>query len=99
MFYCVYYNRSCAEEAIRTLNGTPLGGQSIRLSWGRSPSNKQVESNQSYGSGAGGGSGYYGYTAPGYEQYGYAPPPQDPSMYYAGYPGYGSYAQPPQQQQ
>lgn len=35
-------NRSCAEEALRMLNGTPLGGQNIRLSWGRSPSNKQV---------------------------------------------------------
>lgn len=25
------------------LNGTLLGGQNIRLSWGRSPANKQVE--------------------------------------------------------
>lgn len=41
-------------------------------------------------------SGYYGYT-PGYETYGYAPPPQDPNLYYAGYPGYGNYQ--PQQQQ
>ncbi|CAK9187068.1 unnamed protein product, partial [Ilex paraguariensis] len=29
-------------EALRMLNGTQLGGQNIRLSWGRSPSNKQV---------------------------------------------------------
>lgn len=35
-------NRSSAEEALRMLNGSTLGGQSIRLSWGRSPSNKQV---------------------------------------------------------
>lgn len=43
--------------------------------------------------------GYYGY-GNGYESYGYAPAvPQDPNMYYAGgYPGYGSYQQPPQQQ-
>ncbi|KAL2244915.1 UNVERIFIED_CONTAM: Polyadenylate-binding protein RBP45 [Sesamum indicum] len=37
-----FTDRSCAEEALRILNGTQLGGQSIRLSWGRSPSNKQV---------------------------------------------------------
>lgn len=34
--------RACAEEALLMLNGTQLGGQAIRLSWGRSPSNKQV---------------------------------------------------------
>ncbi|KAL6562236.1 hypothetical protein OROGR_003243 [Orobanche gracilis] len=85
-----FADRSCAEEALRMLNGTQLGGQSIRLSWGRSFSNKQVDPNQWSG-------GYYGY-APGYETYGYAPAAQDPNMYYAGYPGYGNYP-PPQQQQ
>ncbi|KAL6546740.1 Polyadenylate-binding protein rbp45 [Orobanche minor] len=85
-----FVDRSCAEEALRMLNGTQLGGQSIRLSWGRSVSNKQVDPNQWSG-------GYYGY-APGYETYGYAPAAQDPNMYYAGYPGYGNYP-PPQQQQ
>lgn len=83
-----FADRSSAEEALRVLNGSTLGGQSIRLSWGRSPSNKQADPSQF-------SSGYYGYT-PGYETYGYAPPPQDPNMYYAGYPGYGSYQ--PQQQ-
>ena len=39
--------------------------------------------------------GYYGY-AQGYEAYGYAPPPQDPNMYYGAYPGYGNYQQPQQ---
>lgn len=34
--------RSSAEEAIRMLNGTQIGGQNVRLSWGRSPQNKQV---------------------------------------------------------
>ncbi|KAL1560104.1 Polyadenylate-binding protein rbp45 [Salvia divinorum] len=87
-----YAERSCAEDALRILNGTLLGGQSIRLSWGRSPSNKQVDPTQWSGS------GYYGY-APGYETYGYAPPAQDPNLYYAGYPGYGNYPPPPQQQQ
>ncbi|EYU27806.1 hypothetical protein ABFS82_13G123400 [Erythranthe guttata] len=87
-----YADRSGAEEALRLLNGTQLGGQSIRLSWGRSPSNKQVVPNQWSG-------GYYGYT-PGYETYGYAPAAaaaQDPNLYYAGYPGYGNYPPPPQQ--
>ncbi|KAG8385727.1 hypothetical protein BUALT_Bualt03G0075300 [Buddleja alternifolia] len=86
-----FADRSCAEESIRMLNGTQLGGQSIRLSWGRSPSNKQTQAdpNPSYG-------GYYGY-APGYEAYGYGAAAQDPNLYYAGYPGYGNY--PPQQQQ
>ncbi|XP_047940740.1 polyadenylate-binding protein RBP45-like isoform X2 [Salvia hispanica] len=88
-----YAERSCAEDALRILNGTPLGGQSIRLSWGRSPSNKQVDPNQWSGS------GYYGYTPTGYETYGYAPQAQDPNLYYAGYPGYGNYPPPPQQQQ
>jgi hypothetical protein len=37
-----YFFRASAEEAIRVLNGSQLGGQSIRLSWGRSPANKQV---------------------------------------------------------
>ena len=41
------------------------------------------------------GGGYYGY-AQGYEAYGYAPPPQDPNMYYGAYPGYGNYQQPQQ---
>lgn len=35
-------SRACAEQALAGLNGTQLGAQNIRLSWGRSPSNKQV---------------------------------------------------------
>ena len=34
--------RACAEQGLNALNGTQLGGQSIRLSWGRTTSNKQV---------------------------------------------------------
>lgn len=44
--------------------------------------------------------GYYGYSQ-GYD-YGYAAAaaaPQDPNMYYRGYPGYGNYQQPQQSQQ
>ncbi|XP_059437838.1 polyadenylate-binding protein RBP45-like [Corylus avellana] len=93
-----FVDRSCAEEALRMLNGTQLGGQNIRLSWGRSPSNKQAgisagvqsqpDPNQWNGA-------YYGY-AYGHEGYGYAPAPQDPNMY--GYP-YGNYQQQAPQQQ
>jgi RNA recognition motif-containing protein len=93
-----FSDRSCAEEALRQLNGTQLAGQSIRLSWGRSTTNRQTQADASQWSGGGGG--YYGYT-PGYEAYGYAPAAaatQDPNMYYAGHPGYGSYPQQPQQQ-
>ncbi|XP_059662494.1 polyadenylate-binding protein RBP45-like isoform X2 [Cornus florida] len=86
-----FVNRACAEQALSVLNGTQLGGQNIRLSWGRSPSNKQTQSDQTQWNG-----GYYGY-AQGYDAYGgYAPPPQDPTMYYGGYPGYTNYQQPPQ---
>ncbi|KAI4295881.1 hypothetical protein L6164_035879 [Bauhinia variegata] len=93
-----FADRSCAEEALRMLNGTVLGGQNVRLSWGRSPSNKQAQPDQNQWNGGG---GYYGY-AQGYENYGYAPTAagagaQDPNMY-GGYPGYSNY-QPPQQQQ
>ncbi|ESR62278.1 hypothetical protein CICLE_v10015407mg [Citrus x clementina] len=89
-----FADRSCAEEALRMLNGTQLGGQNIRLSWGRSPSNKQAQPDPNQWN-----AGYYGY-AQGYENYGYAAAaPQDPSMYYGGYPGYGNYQQPQQPQQ
>ncbi|KAG2536881.1 hypothetical protein PVAP13_9NG230100 [Panicum virgatum] len=88
-----YSNRASAEEAIRVLNGTQLGGQSVRLSWGRSPANKQPQQEQNQWS-----SGYYGYPQ-GYDPYGYARPPQDPAMYaYTAYPGYGNYQQQPPQQ-
>ncbi|OAY24716.1 polyadenylate-binding protein RBP45B isoform X2 [Manihot esculenta] len=88
-----FADRSCAEEALRMLNGAQLSGQNIRLSWGRSPSNKQPQPEAAQWN-----AGYYGY-AQGYENYGYAPAPQDPNVYYGGYPGYGNYQQPQQQQQ
>ncbi|XP_010433418.1 PREDICTED: polyadenylate-binding protein RBP45C [Camelina sativa] len=89
-----FANRACAEQALSMLNGTQLGGQSVRLSWGHSPSNKQTQTDQ--GQYGGGGGGYYGYPPQGYEAYGYAPPPQDPNAYYGGYAGggYGNYQQP-----
>eukprot|EP00262_Sarcandra_glabra_P022163 TRINITY_DN96_c0_g3_i1.p1 TRINITY_DN96_c0_g3~~TRINITY_DN96_c0_g3_i1.p1 ORF type:complete len:478 (-),score=115.22 TRINITY_DN96_c0_g3_i1:274-1521(-) len=94
-----FANRACAEEALLMLNGTPLGGQNIRLSWGRSPSNKQdssagwVQPQSDPNQWNNGGYGAYGY-GQGYEAYGYAQPPQDPNMYaYGAYPGYGNYQQ------
>ncbi|KAL8205629.1 hypothetical protein R6Q57_009180 [Mikania cordata] len=96
-----FANRQCAEQALSRLNGTELGGQNVRLSWGRSPSSKQGQPEQAqYGAGGGGSGGYYGY-GQGYETaYGYAPPAQDPNAYYgvyAGAGGYGGYQPPPQQ--
>ena len=38
-FICV---RSNAEEALQGLNGSVIGKQTVRLSWGRNPANKQV---------------------------------------------------------
>ncbi|KAI3740965.1 hypothetical protein L2E82_31440 [Cichorium intybus] len=84
-----FTDRNCAEEALRMLQGTQIGGQTVRLSWGRSPSNKQGQTEQSQYNGGG---GYYGY-GQGYETYGYAPVAQNPAMYYGGYPGYGGYPQ------
>jgi len=39
---CFVAFSTCAEQALSMLNGTQIAGQNIRLSWGRSPSNKQV---------------------------------------------------------
>ncbi|KAL6990796.1 Polyadenylate-binding protein rbp45 [Sarracenia purpurea var. burkii] len=85
-----FADRQCAEEALRMLNGTQLGGQNIRLSWGRSPSNKQTQLDPNQWNG-----GYYGYPQ-GYETYGYTAATQDPNLHYGNYPGYGNYQQPPQ---
>ncbi|KAG2300935.1 hypothetical protein Bca52824_037407 [Brassica carinata] len=79
-----FTEKSCAEEAIRTLNGMQLGGTTVRLSWGRSPSSKQAADPSQY---------YYGGYGQGQEHYGYSMP-QDPNAYYGGYPG--GYQQPPQ---
>ncbi|XP_062183938.1 RNA-binding protein L-like [Phragmites australis] len=98
-----FVTRPSAEQALLMLQGTLIGGQNVRLSWGRSLSNKQTQPQQEpnqWGASAG---GYYGGYGQGYEAYGggYAQP-QDPNMYgYAGYPNYQQQpvAQQPQQQQ
>lgn len=42
ILYLFLCTRSSAEEAIQRLNGTVIGKQTVRLSWGRTPVNKQV---------------------------------------------------------
>ncbi|CAN1323743.1 Polyadenylate-binding protein RBP47C [Linum perenne] len=92
-----FANRSNAEEALQKLNGTVIGKQTVRLSWGRNPANKQLRAefaNQWSSTSAG---AYYGGQI--YDTYGYVvqpPTPHDPRMYaaaYGAYPLYGSHQQ------
>ncbi|CAK9195246.1 unnamed protein product [Sphagnum troendelagicum] len=75
-----FTHRACAEEALQRVQGTVIGAQSVRLSWGRSPVNKQRQASPAgwgqpqqdpnqWNDGAIGG--YYGAYAPGYDQYNY----------------------------
>ncbi|KAF8095041.1 hypothetical protein N665_0343s0002 [Sinapis alba] len=74
--FVMFSEKSCAEEALKMLNGMQLGGTTVRLSWGRSPSSKQAaDSSQCYYRGYGQGQEHYGYSMP-----------QDPNAYYGGYP-------------
>ncbi|KAG5044909.1 hypothetical protein JHK86_014315 [Glycine max] len=83
--------RNNAEEALQKLNGTTIGKQMVRLSWGRNPANKQFRAD--FGNAWSGA--YYG--GPVYDGYGYAlPPSHDPSIYaaaYGAYPIYGGHQQ------
>jgi len=88
-----FTSRSCAKEAIQMLNGSQIGGQKARLSWGHSTQNRQAsqhDANNQYN-----GNNYYRYQQLGNEGYSYgAPNAQDPSIQnYYGYPGYGKYEQ------
>ncbi|KAL7002790.1 Polyadenylate-binding protein rbp47 [Sarracenia purpurea var. burkii] len=80
-----FANRSNAEDAMQSLNGAVIGKQKVRLSWGRSPANRQLRmdsNNQLNGA-------YYG--RQGYGGYGYTVPQnQDPSMYAAAAGAYGA---------
>ncbi|XP_021767656.1 polyadenylate-binding protein RBP47C-like [Chenopodium quinoa] len=81
-----FANRGHAEEALNKLNGSVIGKQTVRLSWGRNPANKQ--SRGDYGNQWNGG--YYGGHI--YDGgYGYLPHPHDPSMYAAAAAAYGAY--------
>nr|GMD93678.1 polyadenylate-binding protein RBP47-like [Ipomoea batatas] len=90
-----FAKRNDAEEALQKLKGLVIGKQTVRLSWGRNPANKETRGefmNQWTGP-------YYGGHF--YNGYGYAfPSPHDPSMYaaaaatpYGAYPMYGSHRQ------
>ncbi|GKU99334.1 hypothetical protein SLEP1_g12200 [Rubroshorea leprosula] len=73
-----FADRKNAEDAMTSLNGTTIGKQTVRLSWGRSPAHKQWrgEHNNHW-------NGAY-YRGQGYTGYGYAiQPNQDPNMYAA----------------
>ncbi|KAF9597387.1 hypothetical protein IFM89_017733 [Coptis chinensis] len=84
--------RQSAEASIQRLNGTMIGQQTVRLSWGRSMTAKQDQpgawaqpADPNQWSGA-----YYGY-GQGYDAYGYGAAP-DPSLYsYGAYAGYGQH--------
>uniref|UniRef100_A0A0D3F6P5 RRM domain-containing protein n=1 Tax=Oryza barthii TaxID=65489 RepID=A0A0D3F6P5_9ORYZ len=82
-----FVSRTDAEEALQGLNGSVIGKQAVRLSWGRSPSHKQSRAD----SGSRRNNMYYG--TPFYGGYGYASPVPHPNMYaaaYGAYPVYGS---------
>lgn len=61
-----FANRKSAENAIQTLNGTVIGKQTVRLSWGRTPGNKQWrgDSGNQWNGAHHGGYGGYGYAVP-----------------------------------
>ena len=78
-----FVQRSNAEEALQGLNGTVIGKQTVRLSWGRNPANKQSrpDSGNQWNSLYYGGQPYQGYV--------YAAPFPDPRVYGA-YSFYGN---------
>ncbi|PNT77230.1 hypothetical protein BRADI_1g59700v3 [Brachypodium distachyon] len=82
--FVTYLNRASAEEAMRILNGSLLGDNTIRISWGRSLYHKQKhDQNQWNGERQGSGPGYRSH-------------PEDPKMH--GYTGHPEYPHYPQQQ-
>ncbi|KAK9692363.1 hypothetical protein RND81_09G259200 [Saponaria officinalis] len=87
--------RASAEEAIQKLQGTIIGQQGVRISWGRSPTAKQDASAWGQHVDPSQWSAYYGY-GQGYDGYAYGAV-QDPSVYaYSGYAGYAQYPQQPE---
>ncbi|CAD6250618.1 unnamed protein product [Miscanthus lutarioriparius] len=86
-----FVNRADAEEALQGLNGSTIGKQAVRLSWGRSPSSKQSRGDSGHRRNGNGNGMYYG--TPFYGGYGYASPVPHPNMYaaaYGAYPYYGN---------
>ncbi|CAM8942318.1 unnamed protein product [Rhodiola kirilowii] len=84
-----FSERKNAEEALDKMNGSEIGKQTVRLSWGRNPANKQ--SRPDIGN-QWGPRPYYGSQV--YDGYGYAmasPSPHNPSMFAAAYGSYPIY--------
>ncbi|XBH92603.1 hypothetical protein VPH35_083693 [Triticum aestivum] len=88
-----FLQRKNAEDALQGLNGSTIGKQTVRLSWGRNPANKQLRSDN----GNQWNNGMYYAPSPFYNGYGYpAAPFPDPGMYaaaYGAYPVYGNQQQ------
>ncbi|KAG2639360.1 polyadenylate-binding protein RBP45C-like isoform X1 [Panicum virgatum] len=81
--FVTYSNRASAEEAMRMLNGSQLGGNAMRLTWGRRATNKQDGQND----------GRYG-RPKSFDPSGFGWSPQVPYAYaQTGHPGYGYYQQ------
>ncbi|KAK6930726.1 RNA recognition motif domain [Dillenia turbinata] len=79
--------RASAEEAIQRMQGTMIGPQVVRISWGRSPTAKQDIPGSWFEDPNQWSSAYYGY-GQGYDAYAYGST-QDPSLYaYGAYAGY-----------
>lgn len=85
VWHFTVFGRNNAEQALQALNGTIIGKQQVRLSWGRNPANKQ-----SRGDHGNQWNGFY-YGAPFYNGYGYAAQFPDPTMYAAPYGAYSFY--------
>lgn len=87
-----FVQRKNAEDALQGLNGSTIGKQTVRLSWGRNPANKQLRSDN----GNQWNNGMYYAASPFYNGYGYPAPFPDTGMYaaaYGAYPFYGNQQQ------
>ncbi|XP_074582255.1 polyadenylate-binding protein RBP47-like [Curcuma longa] len=86
--FVLFVRRSDAEEAIQQLDGTTIGKQTVRLSWGRIPANKQSRAER--------GKWWNGAYYRGQMYDGYSLAPHYPGMYavpYGAYAFYGSQQQ------
>ncbi|URE44980.1 RNA-binding protein [Musa troglodytarum] len=81
--FVLFVHRKNAEEAMNQLNGTVIGKQTVRLSWGRNPANKQSRAER----GRRWNGMYYG----GQMYDGYGLPPHYPGMYAVPYGAYAFY--------
>ncbi|KAH9615211.1 hypothetical protein KSS87_021855 [Heliosperma pusillum] len=90
-----FASRASAENAIQNFQGTVIGQQGIRVSWGKNPTTKQEPSAWGQQVDPSQWSAYYGY-GQGYDGYAYGAV-QDPSSYaYGAYAGYAPHPQQPE---